>query len=488
MRTFLGIPLRRAARRANRRKLSTRQRQEQHILNVKVRAEIATRQRMRAVSTWCSTLLALVGFSIGGWYGGREALRRFFWENPEYNLAAIDIRTDGPLSREQVLRAAGVREGQNIFSVNIAEARAGLMRVPQVERAEIQREFPDRLAIDIAERKPVAWLTGKIDDDPSTRDDSFLIDRAGVLIRPEKRVPAYFQLPVICGLNTSGFEAGETMSAPEIKAALDLLRLAGEAPAPTAARLGVRSIDVSKRYCMVVKNHRDVQITLGLDRLDAQLARLNVLLDHVETMQREIQTVNLLVQRNVPVTFVPLVIEPTAEEQEGAAVPPATGPAAHDAKAAASAGGRLAKTTPTTPVPTARTAEKPEKTKVAIRKATPVVAKKTSAPARKKYTSTSTTRSSRKTGARTSSASSNSPKPVRRATLASASTGNTTHAAPAAYSTSYRTRATGSVPRPPAGSYDSTSALSSASSSSTRVESAQLQTKPFFRSIFQFGR
>jgi cell division septal protein FtsQ len=285
----------------NQRNSSRKQRKQQHLLDVKVRSRAATRQRNRRVLAWLCSVFLFCGAIGGIVYGGREALRRFFWQNPDYNLAEVAIHTDGPLTREQILQATNIREGKNIFAINLSVARKGLMALPQVERAEIERTLPNKISIDISERKPVAWVAAKDDGDPSSDPGAYLIDRDAILLRVKNQVPDYYHLPVISGIAVDNYEEGETVDLPEVKAALELVHLTGENP----ARYQVRSIDVSKGYCMIVTDERHAKITFPLDNLEAQLDRLALLFANVDSTKREIQTVNLLVQRNVPVTFVP---------------------------------------------------------------------------------------------------------------------------------------------------------------------------------------
>jgi len=49
------------------------------------------------------------------------------------------------------------------------------------------------------------------------------------------------------------------------------------------------------------KNHS--RVTFGFDNLDTQLQRLEQFLIYSDDAHRELATVNLLVQRNIPVTF-----------------------------------------------------------------------------------------------------------------------------------------------------------------------------------------
>jgi cell division protein FtsQ len=315
----------------NQRNSSRRQRKHQHLLDVKVRSRAASRHRTRAVLA-CISIVLLVATAAGGIvYGGREALRRFFWQNPDYNLAEISFHSDGPLTRDQALEASDLREGVNIFTVNLSAARKGLMALPQVERADLERILPNKISIDVAERKPVAWVTGKEDADPSADPGAYLIDHNGILMRMKTQVRDYYHLPVICGLAVENYEEGDTVDLPEVRAALQLIHLVGENP----ARYQVRSIDVSKGYCLVVTDERHAAITFPLDNLEVELNRLGLLYASVDADKREIQTVNLLVQRNVPVTFVPPPDTSGTDDDSTPDASPAAGPSpSPDAKKA----------------------------------------------------------------------------------------------------------------------------------------------------------
>ena len=285
----------------NQRNSSRKQRKQQHLLDVKVRSRAATRQRNRRVFAWLSALLLFCAAVGGVAYGGREALRRFFWQNPDYNLAEVDIHTDGALTRDQILQATNIHEGKNIFGINLSTARKGVMALPQVDRVEIERLLPNKISIDIAERKPVAWVADKDSANPAGDPGAFLIDHSGMLMRVKTEVPDYYHLPVVCGVAVQNYEEGEAVDMPEMKSALELIRLTGENP----TRYQLRSIDISKGYCMVVTDERHAKITFPLENLSAQLDRLALLFANIDASKREIQTVNLLVQRNVPVTFAP---------------------------------------------------------------------------------------------------------------------------------------------------------------------------------------
>src|SRR5256885_12171217 len=68
-------------------------------------------------------------------------------------------------------------------------------------------------------------------------------------------------------------------------------------------RFQIREIDVSKGYCLVVTDKNHSRVTFGFDNMDTQLQRLEQFLIYSDDAHRELATVNLLVQRNIPVTF-----------------------------------------------------------------------------------------------------------------------------------------------------------------------------------------
>jgi cell division septal protein FtsQ len=286
----------------NERVSNTKQRRQQHLLDVRVRSHKATQHRNRRVLVIVSKVMLVGAVGIGIFFGVRLGAKRLFFENPDYALSQIDVQTDGTLQRDQILKAAGLREGENIFSVNLAQVRDQLQQLPQVDEVQVIRRLPGEIDLRIVERKPIAWITSdKQISDPFASDAAFLVDARGVLMKEKKLLPEYLGLPLITGCTSESLEAGKTVESFEAKAALELLRLSTRSFMQT--RFQIREIDVSKGYCLLVSDKNHTRVTFGCDNLDAQLERLEQFLVYADDSRRELGTVNLLVQRNIPVTF-----------------------------------------------------------------------------------------------------------------------------------------------------------------------------------------
>lgn len=316
---------------ANRRISNVRQRKKQQtLLDVKIRASTERRRMFARIFRVSARLIIFTAVTAGCWVGGKEALRRFVFENPDYAISDLKFLTDGTLTREQVLKTGDLSEGRNIFLVNLGKARTEIEKMPQVENVEVVRTLPNHLSVTVTERRPIAWVAAKADEDPTVSDKSFLIDARGVLMKTKAKLEEYLHFPVISGVQTENLVAGERVTTSEMQAALELIRLTSD-----STRFQARHVDLSKGYCLIVTAHSHAKIVFGLDHIDAQLTRLHRYLARAAEDQKEIQAVNLIVERNTPVTFVEPVpaegdavepVKPVDAKTKTGSTPPAEKP------------------------------------------------------------------------------------------------------------------------------------------------------------------
>jgi len=75
---------------------------------------------------------------------------------PVLRIAAIDVESTEHISAESIAKLARVEEGTTLLNVDIDSVVESVKRNPWVEDVQITREFPDRLKIEVTERKPGA--------------------------------------------------------------------------------------------------------------------------------------------------------------------------------------------------------------------------------------------------------------------------------------------------------------------------------------------
>jgi len=314
------MPERSTARKVNRRSRATAPRD--HLLDVRIRTSTARRRNQETAGRWIRNLLLLTFLISGSVFGVRYALDRFFFQNAEYTLRRITLELVGLFTREQALAESGLSEGVNIFSVDLAKVESTLEAIPQVEDARVVRELPDHIRVTLTARKPVAWVAAEGETgDPTSSEKSLLADARGYLMRPRHVTPEDYHLPVIYGLKSDNIREGEALQIDDMQNALKLLDTVARHP---ESLLKIRTMDVSKGYRIDVVNDANSRIIFAASDFEEQLTRLQKLLVHCSESGRALESVNLMVRRNTPVTFV-MAAAPAVEEQPAAA--PARPPA-----------------------------------------------------------------------------------------------------------------------------------------------------------------
>jgi cell division protein FtsQ len=286
---------------ANRRK-----RRDEFVLDVKVQAEARTRHRLRIAGA-IAAMLAVSGLTGYGLYrAARLAAARLVLANPRFALAQITVDDDGVLGAERVIEIAGVRVGQNLFSLDLDVPKRNLQMISLVRRVEVRRVLPDRLHICVSERVPVARLQMP----GHSGDDAVLwVDREGVVMRPVRLTggavlrPFVPQgLPVLTGLRPAGLRVGQPVESESVRRALELLDSLKQSAA--GALLEAAEIDLSRPHQIVMTTRQGATVRFDVEEFPRQLRRLSLIVAWAQQRQKTVRTVDLTVNRGVPVSFV----------------------------------------------------------------------------------------------------------------------------------------------------------------------------------------
>lgn len=122
---------------------------------------------------------------------------RFFLPGPaDYGLESPNLELHGVkyASRQQVLRVFEMDYGRSLYLFPLPARRKSLLGVRWVHDASIARIWPNRIVVQITERKPAAFI--KLPAEGMVR--WALIDDEGVILEPPAK--SSFQLPVLAGV------------------------------------------------------------------------------------------------------------------------------------------------------------------------------------------------------------------------------------------------------------------------------------------------
>ncbi len=186
---------------------------------------------------------------------------------PAFEFLSPNITVTGAANaRESSIHAVFQDDfGRSIFLMNIDDRRLQLRNVEWVKDATVTRLWPNRIAVHVVERKPVAYIelpAGRADRDPSENGAPqgapkryMLIDADGYILRPKPGVG--YKLPIVTGIRLSSDPADRRVRVGRMMALLTDL---GEKSAD------IVEVDVSDVNSLRVRRempHHSVTLILG---------------------------------------------------------------------------------------------------------------------------------------------------------------------------------------------------------------------------------
>jgi cell division protein FtsQ len=180
-------------------------------------------------------------------------LERHLKTSKSFAIEQVDVTGNEQLTHAQVLKAARLEVGQNVFAVGPELARKNLLAEPWIESATVRRRLPGRFTIEVRERHAVALLaSGPLQ----------LVSDEGVAFKPlEQNDPS--DLPVISGLDPNLRTQDEQALSSALLDAVALLHAYQDAG--LARREPISEIHV--------ENDRSLSLFVGSDAMYVRLGK-----------------------------------------------------------------------------------------------------------------------------------------------------------------------------------------------------------------------
>jgi len=198
-------------------------------------------------------LFILLGLAAAAGAGvGLVAVTR----HPTFRLREVLVLTaSARLPQEELVRLAGVRQGEGLLTLSLKKVRRNLLQSPWIQEVAVARSYPGRLILSVTGQEPVALIR---------LDGLYLVGRDGEIFKKvEGEDPRNF--PIITGLASP--------SAIRIARSLKLIRLFRGL---TGWReLGLSEVHWGEREGVALYTERPVvRIRLGNERWEERLANL----------------------------------------------------------------------------------------------------------------------------------------------------------------------------------------------------------------------
>jgi cell division protein FtsQ len=220
--------------------------------------------------------------------------RSYLLHAPKFSIGVKEIQGLRHLSESEVLMKLNELEEQNrnLFALDLDALRKSVELLPWVKTATVQRVWPDRLTIEVAERMPIAFVR--------IEGSTQLVDEDGVFLESKGDGRPGFDFPVLMGLE-SGFDS-ELLARNRKRIGL-YRRLMSELDENGAGL----SRDLSEVHLQdagstsIVLNDDTVLVHLGADRFQEKFRRYLAMSREIKEKYRLLESVDLRFENQVVV-------------------------------------------------------------------------------------------------------------------------------------------------------------------------------------------
>ena len=135
-----------------------------------------------------------------------------------FDITEISVNGYSTVSREEIVAYSGARLGANILQLSSASASSSIQTLPYIKEAVVNISFPNKVAIHVTEREPIALLL--------VEDRYLIMDATGRCLAEVSQAVAGLQLlPVVLGnAYTVSLMPGEQSTDKGLGAALALIQ------------------------------------------------------------------------------------------------------------------------------------------------------------------------------------------------------------------------------------------------------------------------
>lgn len=215
------------------------------------------RKTLRAASLLLLAFLFLLG---GHWVYAK------LLEDPSFQMRKVEVVGCHKVSQETLVSLTKVEGMPNLFSLRLGEMAKRIESHPWIEHVRMRKVFPDKVLIQVEERKPIAILQ---------LEEPYYIDERGVIFSRVEDRDGY-NYPYLTGLTRQAMEKSPEETKELITKALELLTLANQdktVPLEEIAEIHMER----KQGLWCIPQRVDLEVRMGWDHFGEKLKRLSLI-------------------------------------------------------------------------------------------------------------------------------------------------------------------------------------------------------------------
>ncbi len=186
--------------------------------------------------------------------------------DPYFRVREVEVVGGRKISKETLLSLTVVEGMPNLFSVKLKEVVKRLESHPWIKQVRVRKVFPNKILVQIEERKPMAIIQ---------LEELYYIDTGGEIFSPVGERDEY-NYPYLTGLTRRVLEKDPVEAKRLISKALELLRVASQEKLPPLEELS--EIHMEKPFGIhCFTKTEGVEVKMGWEDFGEKLKRLSLI-------------------------------------------------------------------------------------------------------------------------------------------------------------------------------------------------------------------
>jgi cell division septal protein FtsQ len=205
----------------------------------------------------------------------------FMTTSPKLAITKVTFEGNEKLGVSELNDWTGAIAGQNIFSLNLKEHSANLMKHPWVRNVSIERKLPKRVHVVIEERKPFSRIRlGNI----------YLVDNYGILLA--RAEAEHDRFPLITGINAKEIVFGKNVVTEDVIRGLSAMHYMNRMNFFLNDPIDTLHMDNSHTLTLTSRK-RGIKIRLAAKQINKGFENLKIILGAIKTNAAGINHIDL---------------------------------------------------------------------------------------------------------------------------------------------------------------------------------------------------
>jgi cell division septal protein FtsQ len=186
-------------------------------------------------------------------------------EDPWFRVNEVEVEGNRKIPRETILSLVQIEGMPNLFTLRLKEVTQRLEGHPWIEQVKVRKVFPNKIRVQIEERKPIAILQ---------LGELFYIDAKGVIFSPVEGGDT-FDYPFLTGLTLQSLEKDPVEAKRLITKALEFLRVVNKEQAFSAEEISEIHMEKASGLQCFTKAE-GIEVRMGWEHFGEKLRRLSI--------------------------------------------------------------------------------------------------------------------------------------------------------------------------------------------------------------------